>query len=198
MTNIRARFDIYQQLYLNSASEFVAFETAAFHLRKSIEAAAFACLVALENGLRVIPGSASGQWKAEKILRSLQKKDSAVLPRSVKLEIKFNKDRKENEAHFADREGFTLTVDELINMYLDTHVWTHEWNPYVAKHGKEYERRKVQILSHYPRFFNWLVESIICVDTETLAVFLLDDNGRKVTVVTASSDPKKWPNAQAH
>ena len=49
MTNIRARFEVIEGLKLSNQSTFAELETAAFHLRKSIEGIAFGCLVALDQ-----------------------------------------------------------------------------------------------------------------------------------------------------
>ncbi len=41
---------------------------------KIIEAIAFGCLIGLENGLKVIPRDAQGQYNAETIFKTLSKK----------------------------------------------------------------------------------------------------------------------------
>jgi hypothetical protein len=67
MRNIRARFEVIEGLKLSKSSEYAQLETAAFHLRKSIEGVAFGCLVAIENGLKSVPRDAVGQWNADRI-----------------------------------------------------------------------------------------------------------------------------------
>jgi hypothetical protein len=52
MWTIRARFDVIDTLRQSSADFFSPAESAAFHCRKIVEAIAFACLVAIDNGLK--------------------------------------------------------------------------------------------------------------------------------------------------
>ena len=51
MKTVRSRLDLVEELKLGSANEFLRAESAAFHGRKIVEAIAFGCLVAIENGL---------------------------------------------------------------------------------------------------------------------------------------------------
>ena len=80
MKTVRGRLDVIQELRLGSANHSLRAESAAFHGRKIIEAIAFGCLVAIENGLDTIPSDAKGQWNAESILRRLKKKDLSGPP----------------------------------------------------------------------------------------------------------------------
>ena len=80
MQTIRSRFDVIEELKESAADPFSRAEAAAFHGRKIVEAIAFACLLAIENGLKTIPRDAKGQWNAESIFKSLKSKRLEVLP----------------------------------------------------------------------------------------------------------------------
>ena len=77
---IRSRFDVIDTLRQSSADFFSRAESAAFHGRKIVEAIAFACLVAIDNGLKYVPRDAEKQWNAETIFKNLKSKNLKVLP----------------------------------------------------------------------------------------------------------------------
>lgn len=80
MWTIRSRFDVIDTLRQSSADFFSRAESAAFHGRKIVEAIAFACLVAIDNGLKYVPRDAEQQWNAETIFQNLKSKNLTVLP----------------------------------------------------------------------------------------------------------------------
>ena len=61
MTTIWHRLDVIEKLAKLDGSHFTRAETAAFHGRKVTEGIAFACLVAVENGIGHVPRDAKGQ-----------------------------------------------------------------------------------------------------------------------------------------
>lgn len=73
METIRNRLDVIAQLKQSTADDFARAEAAAFQGRKVVEGIAFACLVAIENGLPVVPKDAKGKWNAEDIFKNLKK-----------------------------------------------------------------------------------------------------------------------------
>ena len=58
MTTIRHRLDVIETIRQSQIDDFSRAETAAFHGRKIIEGISFACLVALENGIKHVPRDA--------------------------------------------------------------------------------------------------------------------------------------------
>jgi hypothetical protein len=75
MRTIRGRLDLIEQLKEAAGVDFLKAESAAFQGRKIVEAIAFGCLVAVENGLNAVQRDAKGQWNAEDILKNLDKKN---------------------------------------------------------------------------------------------------------------------------
>jgi hypothetical protein len=95
MLTVRERFDVIQALHALSAS-FSQAEAAAFHGRKIVEAIAFGCLVAIENGLKHIPRDAKGQWNAEEIFRNLKLKNLTILPSPSHLRAATKQEQQDN------------------------------------------------------------------------------------------------------
>jgi hypothetical protein len=156
MSRIRARFEIIAALGLQSSSDLAELETAAFHLRKIIEGIAFACLVALRNGLKSIPRDAVGQWNADVIFAKLSKSNNLSLPCPViQGPPKAGADPKV-KFHFSDDTANDLTLDQLRSIYRNTHPWLHEWNPYVQLHVKEFPRRRAQLIRDCQRAWDYL------------------------------------------
>src|SRR5690349_9887066 len=80
MTTIRSRFDLVNTLKAQRTDESFVDEIAAFQGRKILEGIAFGCLVAVENGVGAVPRDAEGQYRANKIFSSLDKRNLKVLP----------------------------------------------------------------------------------------------------------------------
>jgi hypothetical protein len=132
MWKIRYRFDVIETLRQSNAEPFARAESAAFHGRKIVEAIAFACLVAIENGLKNVPRDVRGQWNAATIFKSLKSKKLIVLPspsniREATPEEKSTSDVSKTIEGIPERR---LTHDELIEIYQRFHQWLHEVNPY--------------------------------------------------------------------
>ncbi len=133
MQRIRERFDVIEHLRKAGHSSFSSAETAAFHGRKIVEGIAFACLVAVENGLISVPRDAKGQWNAEAIFKSLSSKGFSVLPSPSQLRTASAEELAESGARVVvdgipDRR---LSHSELVDIYQRLHGWLHEANPYV-------------------------------------------------------------------
>lgn len=133
METIRERLDVVATLRSQAAGTFSAAETAAFQGRKIIEGTAFACLLAIENGLKHVPKDAAGHWNAQTILHSLKKKGIEVLPNPSVLRKPTAMELAENPSIAWVGEGVRekcLTVAQLVEMYGGFHKWLHEINPY--------------------------------------------------------------------
>ena len=134
MRTIRIRLDLIENLKKIDGDTFSRAETAAFHGRKTIEAIAFACLVATENGIKNIPKDAKGQWNAEIIFKNLKKKDIQTFPSAST--IRFS-NREENVnfnvlGTIDHNPGLQLSHSDVISIYQRLHRWLHELNPYVT------------------------------------------------------------------
>lgn len=134
MQTIRVRLDVVEILRNGSGPEFVRAESAAFHGRKVIEAIAFACLVALDNSFEVVPRDAKGQWNAEDIFNSLQRKNLGVFPspsviRAATLEEEAARGVLVVIDGVPERR---LTHADLVAIYKRLHAWLHEVNPYTS------------------------------------------------------------------
>jgi len=144
MLTVRDRFDTIEALRDASSEPFSRAETAAFHGRKIVEAIAFGCLVAIENGLKEVPRDAKGQWNAESIFKSLKAKGLSVLPSPSRIRQATPDEQRENDVK-AVVDGIPerrLTHDDLINIYQSLHAWLHEVNPYVhTEHASFYAQR---------------------------------------------------------
>lgn len=132
MFTIRCRLDAIDALRQAQMDQFTRAETAAFHGRKILEAVAFGCLVALENGIKHIPRDAKGQWNAEVIFNSLRRKRIVTLPspsvfRAASREEAETSNVKATIVGVVERR---MTHDELITSYQGMHRWLHELNPY--------------------------------------------------------------------
>jgi hypothetical protein len=135
MWGIRKRFEVIRQLDSADGSDFSAAETAAFNLRKIIEAVAFGCLVACENGVKAIPKDAKGQWNADNIFSRLEKHRLDVLPSPSILRPATADEKREQDVNVTI-EGVPerrISSEELRSIYVRTHRWLHERNPYVWK-----------------------------------------------------------------
>lgn len=135
MTTIRERLDVVENLKMVKGSEFSCAETAAFHGRKVVEGIAFACLVAIENGLKHVPRDAKGQWNAEKILKNLQAKQIETLPSPSIIRAPSEEEQQSHRVN-AVIEGVPerrISHSSLIMMYQRMHPWLHERNPYTGQ-----------------------------------------------------------------
>lgn len=186
MTNVRARFDVIEGLNLDENSGFATYETAAFHLRKSIEAIAFGCLVAVDKAFREVPRDARGHWNADNIFINLKKRNKLAFPEAFL--------RQDPPAagpavqhHIVGRPEVNLTVDDVRAVYRRTHKWLHEWNPYVEQLGKDYDKSRSELRVDIPSVWNWISQHMIGIGGHVFLGLLKDPNDGQVRIVTAES-----------
>jgi hypothetical protein len=186
MQTIRERFDVIGQLKASQAANFARAESAAFHGRKIVEGAAFACLVAIENGLTIVPRDAKGQWNAEDIFKSLKKKRMKVLPSPSVIRPTTPGEEKEHGIK-ATIEGVPecrLTHDELIAIYQRLHGWAHELNPYTqAEHGSFYAKYSSGLWSDLERLERFLERHFISIRGKGFYCTLRDKNDGEIKVL---------------
>lgn len=143
MQVVRNRLDIIETLSKSSVDDYGKAEMAAFHGRKIIEAIAFGCLIGLENGLKVIPRDAQGQYNAETIFKTLSKKKLEIFPSPSLIRYATQEEIKDHNVKGVI-EGVPerrITREELIKKYQRMHNWLHELNPY-TKDGQEIFHQK--------------------------------------------------------
>lgn len=191
METVRGRLDIILELKASSADDFLKAESAAFHGRKVVEAIAFGCLVAVENGLKDIPKDAKGQWNAEKILRKLKSKGLSVLPNPSNI-------RQANPEEMAERkikvviEGAPencLSHDDLIEIYQGLHSWLHEVNPYThGDHSEFYAERSYKLWSALSKLEQLVERHFISIRGAAFFCVLRDKVDHKTKVIAFSKD----------
>ncbi|WP_213982209.1 hypothetical protein [Sphingomonas sp. dw_22] len=186
MTNVRARFEVIESLKLNQNSGFAQLETAAFHLRKSIEGIAFGCLVAMEQGLKEVPRDAKGQWNADNIFGRLKKRDQLVFPEAFRREDPPLDGDPQVKHHIVANKEANLSIEQVRDIYRRSHKWLHEWNPYVEKLGKELKQSTDDLLIDIQSIWNWIVQHMIGIGGHVFLGFLKDTDGQ-VRVVAAES-----------
>ncbi len=135
MSVVRDRLDTIDKLASSTGGDFARAEAAAFQGRKVVEGIAFACLVATEKGLKLIPRDAKGHWNAESIQKSLSSKNINTFPSPSTIRNPTEEERSRDNVNVVI-EGVPerrISTDEFIAMYQRMHRWLHELNPYVAK-----------------------------------------------------------------
>lgn len=187
MTNVRARFEIVEGLNLNSESGFAAFETAAFHLRKSIEGVAFGCLVAFDQAFKEVPRDARGQWNADNIFIRLKRRETLVFPESFRRENPPEGSDPAVKHHMVACPDINLAVDQVRDIYRRSHKWLHEWNPYIERLGNDIEKSKAELLADLPRFWNWILQHKIGIGGHIFLGLLKDPTDNQVRIISAES-----------
>ncbi len=192
MTTIRNRLDVIETMMQAQIDDFSRAETAAFHGRKVIEGISFACLVAIENGIKHVPRDAKGQWNAETILKSLKSKNISTLPSSSIIRNATAIER-ENDNVNVVIEGVPenrISHDDLISMYQSLHRWLHEINPYVETDRKSFYLSHGQNLwSDLARINQFIEKHFISISGEGFFCVLRDNvDGR--TKISSLSRPK--------
>lgn len=132
----------------SKADNFAKAETAAYQGRKVVEGIAFACFVAIENGLSAIPKDAKGKWNAGDIFMSRKKKGLKVLPSPSVFREATTVEKKE-QGTTKVIEGVPerrLTHDELVDIYQRLHAWAHELNPYVHDEHERFHAKHSEML----------------------------------------------------
>ncbi|MDX2006042.1 MAG: hypothetical protein SFU83_12250 [Meiothermus sp.] len=193
MLTVRNRFDAIEALQTASFEPFSRAEAAAFNGRKIVEAIAFGCLVAVDNGLKEVPRDAKGQWNAQDIFKSLKSKSLSVLPSPSLIRQATIEEQREHNVK-AVLEGIPerrLTHDELISIYQSLHVWLHEVNPYVNKnHANFYAQKAEKLWADLARVRLFVEGHFISIRGEAFFCVLWDsqDNQTKVGSLTKSVD----------
>jgi len=186
MWAIRGRFDVIGALRQSNADSFSRAESAAFHGRKIVESIAFACLVALDNGLKSIPRDAKGQWNAEAIFKSLKSKNLTVLPspsniRQATLEEKSSSGASMTVEGIVERR---LTHDQLIEVYQRLHPWLHEVNPYSYQGYDEfYAQKSAALWKDLERLHLFLERHFISIHGAAFYCVLFDSKDHQTKVV---------------
>lgn len=166
MRTARMRLDFASRIRESGDTNFISYETGAFHLRKVVEAIAFGCLVATDHGLNSVPREARGQWSADKILSTLKRKGILTLPSPSSIRVATEQER-ETDGVAAVIEGIPdhrLSNDEIIAAYRRVHVWLHEINPYVRSD------RSTFIEDHGPELWHDLVRIDEFLSTHTISI----------------------------
>ena len=176
MRNIRARFEIIEGLKLSHTSDYPELETAAFHLRKSIEGVAFGCLVAMENGLKSVPRDAVGQWNADRIFARVAKCDPIIFPFAINREDP-SPESTGIQHHLVKNEASNLSIDDLRSVYRRTHRWLHEMNPYIPITANTFAKLRRDLLADIVSVWNWLLHHLIAASGEVFLTVLKTDTG---------------------
>jgi hypothetical protein len=186
MRNVRARFEIIESLKLSVDSDYPKLETAAFHLRKSIEGVAFGCLVAMENGLKAVPRDAVGQWNADRIFAKVDKRKPLIFPFAI--------DRKDPPAgskdvqhHIVKDEQRNLSIADVRSIYRRSHTWLHEMNPYIPITATKFSSLRDSLLKDIVSVWSWLLHHIIAADGEVFLTVLKTEQG-ELEVAAASAN----------
>ena len=189
MEVIRSRFDSIDALSKIGFDNFNYTEMAAFHGRKIIEGIAFACLIATKNGFKTIPRDAEGQYNAEKILKTLLRKEIATFP-SPSI-IRNSTEEEENKYNSkVIIEGVTekrITQEEVIRKYQRLHNWAHELNPYIKEGHFEFnQKHREQLEKDLAEIKLFLYKHFISINGEGFFCVLKDDIDEKTKVISLS------------
>lgn len=189
MATIRSRFDIIESLRTLSGNDFARAETAAFHGRKIIEGIGFACLVAVENGLKHVPRDARGQWNAETILKSLKSKNISTLP-SPSIIRNASISERETAGVTSVIEGipeYRISHDDLIAIYQSMHRWLHEINPYTdPDRSAFYAKRGQSLWDDLVRINRFVEKHFISISGEGFFCVLRDNVDGSTKVIPLS------------
>lgn len=189
MQTMRGRFDVIEALRQSNAEPFSRAEAAAFHGRKIVESIAFACLVAIENGLKHIPRDAKGQWNAENIFKSLKSKGLDVLPSPSLIRQATTEEQNSSRVN-AVIEGIPekrLTHEELINIYQRLHAWLHEVNPYVnQEHSSFYAQKAATLWGDLEKLWLFVEKHFISIRGVGFFCVLRDNQDHQTKVILLS------------
>jgi hypothetical protein len=191
MQTMRGRFDVIEVLRQSTAEPFSRAEAAAFHGRKIVESIAFACLVAIENGLKTVPRDAKGQWNAENIFKSLKSKGLDVLPSPSSIRQATPEEQNSSRANVVI-EGIPenrLTHEELINIYQRLHVWLHEVNPYIyQEYSSFYAQKAATLWEDLERLWLFVKNHFISICGAGFFCVLRDNQDQQTKVVPLAKD----------
>ncbi len=186
MQTIRGRFDVIETLKGSRTNDLARAETAAFHGRKIVEAIAFGCLVAMEHGLKTVPRDAKGQWNAEEIFKSFQKKRLTVLPSPSVIRAATDEERKASNSNIVidGQPDRRLTHEELIDIYRRLHSWLHEVNPYTnTDHLTFYSKNAAQLWDDLAKLHRFMDKHFISIHGAGFFCVLRDNQDGQTKVV---------------
>ena len=186
LEKIRLRFETIKSLEPTEESDIVNLEAVAFQLRKIIEGLAFCCLVALENGLKSVPRDASGQWNADRIFAKVSKREGFMFPWPVRREDPPEGADPEVKHHMVTVDDALLKAADLRKIYQDSHVWVHEWNPYVDHYRDKFESRRTKLLTDVQRLHAFLRVHMVGIAGEVFIGIVDDPQDGAVRVIAAS------------
>jgi hypothetical protein len=189
MATLRARLDTIASLGAAEGNDFSRAETAAFHGRKVIEGIAFACLVAVQNGLKRVPRDAKGQWNAESIFKNLQSKNISTLPSPSILRAATESERKSANVKIVI-EGVSerrITHAEIVAMYRRLHYWLHELNPYTSQgHAGFYSTNGRELWTDLAKLDGFIERHVISISGEAYFCVLRDSKDGRTKVLPLS------------
>lgn len=185
METVRARLDFIEIIKNSSGDDFARAETAAFHGRKIVEAIAFACLVATEHGLKHVPRDARGQWNAEAIFKSLDKKGLPVLPSPSIIRPATEAERSASNVDITidGQPDRRLTLGELIAVYQRLHGWLHEVNPYTKDRATFYSENAPQLWEDVVKLARFLERHFISIHGSGFFCVLRDRDDGQTKIV---------------
>ena len=177
MQVVRNRLDIIENLSNSGVDDYGKAEMAAFHGRKIIEAIAFGCLIGLENGLKIIPRDAQGQYNAETIFKTLTKKKLEIFPSPSIIREATQEEMQEHNIKVVV-EGVPerrIVREELIKKYQRMHNWLHELNPY-TKEGQEvfHQKNAAQLWKDLGEISLFLISHVMSIKGEAFFCKLKD------------------------
>lgn len=188
MQTIRERFDLINQIKTSEGNQFFIAETCAFHCRKIIEGIAFACLIAVENGITYLPRDAKGQWNAAKIISALEKKDLGTAFPSPSIIRKATLEEIRNHSTPITIEGQTnkrINSDELKSIYTGIHTWNHELNPYTNDGQLSFlKKNENNLWLSLDKIWNLIEKHAISIQGKMFFCVLKDDIDGQVKVVS--------------
>ena len=189
MKTIRGRFDVIANLKGSAADGFPRGESAAFQGRKIVEGIAFGCLVAVENGLSVVPKDAKGKWNAEDIFKSLKKKGLEVLPSPSTIRDATDEEARQQgvKAVIEGQADRRLSHDDLIEIYQRLHGWAHELNPYTQlDHDSFYAKNEGVLWQDLNRLERFVERHFISIRGKAFFCSLRDLKDGKTKVMSLS------------
>jgi len=189
MEVIKSRFDALDELINIGFNNFSISEVAAFHGRKVIEGIAFACLISTKNGFKTIPKEAIGQYNAEKIFKTLIRKNIEIFPSPSLLRIPTDAERKIHDVKIIidGIPDLRITQSEMISKYQRMHNWLHELNPFTKDGHKIFnEKYREQLLKDLNQLKAFLSSHFISINGEAFYCTLSDkvDNTTKVIALS--------------
>lgn len=189
MCTVRGRLDIIGELKGSKGNDFLRAETAAFHGRKVLEAIAFGCLVAVENGINVVPRDAKGQWNAETIFKNLRKKGLEVLPSPSIIRAATPTEQRELQVRVTieGQPDRLMSLDELIAVYQNLHAWLHEVNPYTHTSQKAfYEKGEIKLWADLEKVRCFIHKHFISIRGAGFFCVIQDDFDGETKVIDLS------------